>query len=683
MTAAPSYAPPAGPVTLVLNKLDGIRRSGSGWQGKCPAHEDRVASLSVAVGDDGRALLKCHAGCSLEAVTDGLGIRPSDLFTDRNFSMSRSSTTSRRREVSTAQAPTLYAIRGTDGEPVAVHVRTDAPTGKRMAWQLPDGTSGLNGTPTAELPLEGSEHLPAWDTSRPVIVAEGEKAAAALRAAGFRALGTVTGAGGAPSVAVLRSLRGHHVALWPDNDDAGRKHMHKLAERLAGIAGSLRVVTWPDAPEHGDAADLLAAGSASEVDALLAAAASLNGPGPVLVNLATVQREHVEWIWPGRLARGKLHMLDGDPGLGKSTTALDLAARLSRGAAMPDGSPGMAPAGVVILAAEDGIADTVRPRLEAAGADLDRIVALTAIVDGDGERMPGLPLDLAAIEAGIRQVGAALVIVDPIMAYLPADVNAHRDQDVRRALAPTAALAERTHAAILAIRHLNKSGGAHAVYRGGGSIGIIGAARVGLLVARDPDDDARRIVAVTKNNLAPEPPSLAFQLVPDDVIGAARVEWLGESEHGASALLAIRTDDPEEGGALAEAVDVLRTILADGPMAARAAEREAHDAGITRSTLHRARKAAGVRSDRIGGLGKAGAWQWSLEPKALTETLRPSPPEREDLSENVSALADSEPWDGEYRHTCSRCHRTAEAEELRIEYGRYIHREPCQEDAAA
>jgi hypothetical protein len=419
--------------------------------------------------------------------------------------------------------------------------------------------------------------------------------------------------------------------------------MHKVAERLAGIVGSLRVVTWPDAPEHGDAADLLAAGSASEVDALLAAAASLNGPGPVLVTLSSVQRERVEWIWPGYLARGKLHMMDGDPGLGKSTAALDIAARLSRGATMPDGSPGTTPAGVVILTAEDGLADTVRPRLEAAGADLERIVALTGIVDGDGERMPGLPLDLAAIEAGIRQVDAALVIVDPIMAYLPADVNAHRDQDVRRALAPTAALAERTRAAILAVRHLNKSGGAHAVYRGGGSIGIIGAARVGLLVARDPDDDARRIVAVTKNNLAAEAPSLAFQLVPDDAIGAARVEWLGESAHGASALLSIRADDPEEGGALAEAVEVLRTILADGPVSAKEAEREAYDAGVTRATLLRARKAAGVTAERVGGLGRAGGWQWSLEPKALTESLRDSPPESESLSGIVSPLAESEP----------------------------------------
>jgi putative DNA primase/helicase len=636
-----SYDAPSEPVARLLSRLDGIRRSGSGWMARCPAHEDRQASLSVTAGDDGRALVYCHAGCNVEAVTTAAGIGTADLFED-DRSVTLRSRPQRNVEVSRNGTPILYAVRGTDGDVAAIHVRHNTPEGKRVSWRLPDGTSGLGGTPTAELPLFGSESLPSWDASRPVVIVEGEKAAVALRTDGFRALGTVTGASSAPSVAVLQSLRGHHVALWPDNDAAGRKHMHKVAERLAGIVGSLRVVSWPDAPEHGDAADLLAAGSASEVDALLAAAASLSGPGPVLVNLATVERERVEWIWPGYLARGKLHMLDGDPGLGKSTAALDLAARLSRGAAMPDGSPGIAPAGVVILTAEDGMADTVRPRLEAAGADLERIVALTAIVDADGERMPGLPLDLAAIEAGIRQVDAALVIVDPIMAYLPADVNAHRDQDVRRALAPAAALAERTHSAILAIRHLNKTGGAHALYRGGGSIGIIGAARVGLLVARDPDDDARRIVAVTKNNLAAEPSSLAFQLVPDEAMGAARVEWLGESAHGASALLAVRADDPEEGGALAEAVEVLRTILADGPMAAKAAEREAYDAGITRATLLRARKAAGVRSERIGGLGKAGAWQWSLDPKAPTETLRPSPPEHEDLSEIVSPLGDSD-----------------------------------------
>ena len=633
---ATSWAPPVGPVTLVLNKLDGIRRSGSGWMGKCPAHEDRQASLSVTVGDDGRALVYCHAGCSLAAVTDGLGIAPSDLFYPRERPVAP-------RSNSASHRPTLYPIRGLDGEPVAVHVRTDTPSDKRMTWQRPDGTVGLNGTASKDLPLFGSEHLPKWDTSRPVIVTEGEKAAVELRHAGFRALGTVTGASTAPSVAVLQALRGHHVILWPDNDDAGRKHMRMVAERLVGVAGSVRLLTWPDAPAHGDAADVLAIEAATDVDALIAAAVPLTAPGPVLVRLASVQREPLSPLWDRHIYRGKLHLLEGDPDLGKTTVTLDLAARVSRGAPMPDGSAGIAPAGVVIMGAEDGLADTVRPRLEAAGADLERIVALTAIVDDDGERMPALPLDLGAIETAIADVEAVLVIIDPLMAFLDGTVNSRRDQDVRRALAPLARLAERTGCAIILLRHLNKSSGSHAMYRGGGSIGIVGAARVALLVAADPDDGERRIMATVKNNLAPHPPSLAFRLVGDDATGAARIEWLGETEHGASALLAIRTDDTEAGGALAEAIEVLRTILADGPMAAKAAEREAYDAGVTRATLLRARKAAGVRSERVGGLGKAGAWQWSLEPKALTESQRYSPSEGEYLSDSVSPLAEPEP----------------------------------------
>jgi putative DNA primase/helicase len=404
MTGATAWAPPAGPVTLVLNKVDGIRRSGSGWMGKCPAHEDRQASLSVTAGDDGRALVYCHAGCTVEAVTDALGIEQRDLFEPRAGSVTLPRRpTAKRSAMDPSDRPTLYAIRDLAGVPVAVHVRAESPTGKRMSWRMPDGTPGLNGTPSAELPLFASEQLPRWDASRPVIVAEGEKATVALLSAGFRALGTVTGAASAPSTAVLASLRDHHVIVWPDADKAGREHMRRIAERLSGIAASVRLLTWPDAPEHGDAADLLADGSAAEVDRLIEAAQPLTAPGPVLVRLSAVQREPLHPLWDRYLYRGKLHLIEGDPDLGKTTLTLDLAARLSTGGAMPDGSLGIGPAGVVILGAEDGLADTVRPRLEAAGADLSRIVALTAIMEADGERMPALPLDLGAIEAAPRQ----------------------------------------------------------------------------------------------------------------------------------------------------------------------------------------------------------------------------------------------------------------------------------------
>lgn len=196
-------------------------------------------------------------------------------------------------------------------------------------------------------------------------------------------------------------------------------------------------------------------------------------------------------------------------------------------------------------------------------------------------------------------------------------------------------------------------------------------------MAPDPDDPERRILATSKNNLAAHPPSLAFRLVGDGPTGAAHVEWLGESEHGASALLAIPADEGER-GALDEAADVLRTILGDGPVAAREAEREARQAGITDATLRRARKAAGVVAERVGGLGSAGRWEWRLSAKALTETLRHSYPDGEHLRPSVSALAAP---DAELRHTCGRCQEYADDAELTIDGGRHVHRQPCEATA--
>lgn len=257
---------------------------------------------------------------------------------------------------------------------------------------------------------------------------------------------------------------------------------------------------------------------------------------PGLVRLADVEAEHINWLWPGRIPLGKLTMIDGDPGLGKTLVATDLAARVSRGAVMPDGSVGdlNGAAGVVLLTAEDGLGDTVRPRLDAANADATRIVALTFVREGTDKRLPTLA-DLYDIRSAIAVVEARLVVVDPVMAYLPGAVNSYRDQDTRRLLAPLADLAQETGAAIVALRHLNKAPGGNPLYRGGGSIAFIGAARSGLLVAKDPDDEngERRILAMTKSNLAALPPALAYH-IEGDANGVARIAWEGETSHTAS-----------------------------------------------------------------------------------------------------------------------------------------------------
>jgi hypothetical protein len=327
--------------------------------------------------------------------------------------------------------------------------------------------------------------------------------------------------------------------------------------------------------------------------------------------LSTVRAERVNWLWPGRIPLGKLTILDGDPGLGKSVLTLTLAACVTRGWPMPlaDREPGIEcePAGVVLLSAEDGLEDTIRPRLDAAGADPERVLARDKVPESDFHRLPVLPADLLYVRSDIQRIQAKLIIVDPLTAYLGAECNSHRDQDCRRALHPLAVMAQQTGAAVLVVRHLNKASGGSPLYRGGGSIGIIGAARSGLLVARDPENSDRRILASTKCNLAKLPGSLSFDLNQADN-GALRVGWIGQSHHTAETLLAAPRDD-EDRDAVQEAVEVLRSILEAEPLPADQVKRESRKAGIQERTLWRAKSALGVVPRKKGFQG---VWYWYL-----------------------------------------------------------------------
>ena len=313
---------------------------------------------------------------------------------------------------------------------------------------------------------------------------------------------------------------------------------------------------------------------------------------PALTLLADVQPEPVRWLWPGRIPLGKLTVLDGDPGLGKSLVSLDIAARVSTGRSMPDGPSGLdEPQGVVLLTCEDDLHDTVRPRLDAAGADAARIVHLTRVGDS-----PPTLAHVDAIAEAIRAVDAKLVVVDPFMAYMPLSVNSHKDQHVRYALGPLVTLAARARAAMLVIRHLNKATGGDPLYRGGGSIGIIGAVRSGLVIAPDPDDGGRTVLASTKANLARRAESLTFSIAANGV-GTPAIAWHeARSPHTAEALLAVSTDDREDRSAVADAADFLRDRLAAGPVAFNVLKREAAAVGIAMPTLRRAKARIRVAS---------------------------------------------------------------------------------------
>ena len=246
------------------------------------------------------------------------------------------------------------------------------------------------------------------------------------------------------------------------------------------------------------------------------------------------------------------------------------------------------------MSAEDAPDDTIRPRLEAAGANLDRIHDLSCIV-GRGDRPPEIPGDLPLIAAKLLEVDARLFIVDPLMAFL-ADVDANKDQSVRRALYQLSKIIEATRTASTCMRHLNKGSGTKAIYRGNSSIGVIGHARAGLLVAEDPDDNTRRILAVTKSNLAAKPQSLKFYLAPTNDI--CSIQWEGHTTYKADDLLAPppTLDEKEqketEQDKLEYAKEILKALLDEygGKVAVKLAKSECAEAGVSQRAAERAAK---------------------------------------------------------------------------------------------
>lgn len=325
------------------------------------------------------------------------------------------------------------------------------------------------------------------------------------------------------------------------------------------------------------------------------------------IRLSSVKRERVEWLWQHRIPLGKITLLDGDPGLGKSLATLDLAARITRGDRMPpDGSPGL-DGGVVLLNAEDGLADTILPRLEAARANTDRVLSLATIKLPNGtERVTKIPGDLQHIVAGVREIGAKLVIIDPLMAFLAGEVNSYRDQDVRAALTPLGIVADRDKFSVLAVRHLTKgSMTGSPLYRGGGSIAFIGAARSAMVVGEDPNDRTRRVLAPTKSNLGPPPSSLAFHIEATDDI--PHVVWDGKSEHAAEAILAQATS--EEQSQRSSAKDFLIEVLAHGAVDSAKVITQGEALDLKQRTLWRAKKELKVIARKSGF---AGGWTWEL-----------------------------------------------------------------------
>ncbi|HWZ20569.1 MAG TPA: AAA family ATPase, partial [Ktedonobacteraceae bacterium] len=259
--------------------------------------------------------------------------------------------------------------------------------------------------------------------------------------------------------------------------------------------------------------------------------------------LSEIETQHITWLWENRIPQGKITLLEGDPGMGKSLLAIDIAAHVSTGRPMPGERTGKI-GSVILIAPEDSAADTIKPRAAAAGGDLSRIHILSTLEDlnvNDVKKLKfyqkpfSLAKNLFELEQAIIQTKAILVILDPLTAVLGHNIDSSRDQGIREIFTPLALLAESTNCAFLVVRHLKKGSSDNLLYRGAGSIGIIAAARTCLTIFYDPADEKKRVLAVTKSNLVEPPKNLSYQIVPIESI-APHIQWHGEINLDVSTL---------------------------------------------------------------------------------------------------------------------------------------------------
>ena len=338
-----------------------------------------------------------------------------------------------------------------------------------------------------------------------------------------------------------------------------------------------------------------------------------------LINMDTVEVEQIEWLLYPFIPYGKVTIIQGDPGEGKTTMVLQIIAKLTRGEPiLPvdstkdkrtniDSEGGTvdtenaennallqqleAPVNVIYQTAEDGLGDTIKPRLLAAGADCTKVM----VID-DSEQ----PLTMADVrlEEAIIQTKARMVVLEPIQGFLGAEVDMHRANEIRPLMKRIAVLAEKYHCAIILIGHMNKNSNGKSSYRGLGSIDFQAAARSVLIVGRIKDEPEVRVVCHTKSSLAPEGKAIAFRLDKNNGF-----EWIGEYDISADELL----NGEGKGQKTRKAKEFLLEILADGGMAQKKIEEEAEKMEIKKKTLRNAKMELGIDSVKRGN-----QWYWML-----------------------------------------------------------------------
>jgi putative DNA primase/helicase len=360
--------------------------------------------------------------------------------------------------------------------------------------------------------------------------------------------------------------------------------------------------------------------------------------GVVLVNGNDIRVEPVRWLWRDWLALGKLHILAGAPGHGKTTIALSIGATVASGGRWPDGT--RCDAGNVLMwSGEDDPGDTLLPRLLAMGADRSRIHFVKS-KRKSGEEAPFNPAtDMPGLLAAAAQIGAVqLLILDPVVSAV-GGADSHRNSEVRLALQPVVDWAAAMDAAVLGISHFSKgSGGQDPTSRVVGSVAFSAVARVVLVAAKGKDESGedRRVFARSKSNIGPDVGGFAYGVELIEVakhpgLTAAVIRW-GDALQGTARELLAETEGEATDADTRDVDGFLRGLLAEGPVGAKMVVADANGAGYSRDQVQRAARRIGVERRKVG---MSGGWVWML----------PTPEDRSEGSKggNVHDLRSSVP----------------------------------------
>lgn len=491
----------------ILQRLDGVKGADGKYMAKCPNHPDSTPSLSVSVGDGGKILLKCFAGCKVEDIVWAMGLTMNDLFAEDSIPAKK------QADTVTKEAEYIYA----GGQLKKVKYRR--PDGSKFcSWKhLADGRWEKGRAGIAPGLYQSHTELPEI-----FFLVEGEKDVGNLQKAGLVAVSLPDGSQSKWEAAYDSVFRGKQVVILPDNDAPGQKYAQMCAENLHGVAAAVWVLdlekAWPEIPEKGDISDLISHFGSDDamqkVMDILQTTPEWTPPATESLSLicaADVEYSPPKWLISPYFQRGKGTLIQADPGTGKTAFMCAIAASVTTGVPIM-GLNVETPGSVLMLSVEDDLG-VLRGRISANNGDPNKVYFMPNAAE--------MTINSPEIEQAIKQVGAKLLIFDPLQAFLGAKIDMFRANETRPALAKLFEMCERNDCSCAIISHTGKNSiGKSAVNQSLGSVDIPAAMRSVLHIARNPEDDTECIAVHVKSSNAPKGRSIAYK-----IIDRGGIEW--------------------------------------------------------------------------------------------------------------------------------------------------------------